>query len=109
MHQKIVPVIALHLTLLLLVVVQRKNILIQKLIRRTKKMKKKKYHKKKSGIKAKSADKVKFPQRWPHAHLQYEYVNKQVSFQDLGFKMFTCGELEIFSVEKYLKLRGIAD
>ena len=77
--------------------------------KKKKKKKKKKYHKKKSGMKAKSADKVKFPQKWPHAHLQYEYVNKQMSFQDLDFKMFICGELEIASGEKYLKLRGVAD
>lgn len=54
-------------------------------------------HKKKSGIKAKSSDKVLSPQKWPHAHLQFEYVNKQVKFDDLDFKMFIAGELEIIS------------
>ena len=43
-----------------------------------KKKKKKHKHKKKSGIKAKASDKVRHPQKWPHAHLQYEHVNKQV-------------------------------
>ena len=54
--------------------------------------KKKKKHKskkhKKSGINAKSSDKVKDPQRWPHAYLQYEFVNKQVKFDELDFKLF---------------------
>ena len=54
--------------------------------------KKKKKHKskkhKKSGINAKSSDKVKDPQLWPHAYLQYEFVNKQVKFDELDFKLF---------------------
>ena len=57
--------------------------------------KKKKKHKskkhKKSGINAKSSDKVKDPQRWPHAYLQYEFVNKQVKFDELDFKLFLAG------------------
>ena len=49
--------------------------------------KKKKKHKKrkKSGINAKASDKVKDPQRWPQAHLHYEFVNKQVKFDQLNF------------------------
>lgn len=61
------------------------------------KKKKKKNKRKKSGISAKASDKVKFPQEWPHAHLQYEYVNKQVKFEELNLKLFMAGELEIIS------------
>ena len=43
-----------------------------------KKKKKEHKHKKKSGIKAKASDKVRHPQKWPHVHLQYAHVNKQV-------------------------------
>ena len=62
-----------------------------------KKKKKKHKHKKKSGIKAKASDKVRHPQKWPHAHLQYEHVNKQVKYDELDFKLFIAGELEIIS------------
>ena len=66
------------------------------------KVKKNKKHrskksKKKSGIKAKSSDKVKSPQKWPHAYLQFEYVNKQVTFEELDYRMFIAGELEVIS------------
>ena len=60
---------------------------------------KKKSKSKKSGINAKASDRVKFPQSWPHAHLQYEYVNKQMTYDELDFKMFIAGELEIISSE----------
>ena len=51
--------------------------------------KRKKYRKhKKSGINAKTSDKVKDKQRWPHDYLQYEFVNKQVKFDELDFKLF---------------------
>lgn len=53
----------------------------------------------KSGINAKASDKVKFPQEWPHAHLQYEHVNKQIKFQELSFRLLIAGELEILSAE----------
>lgn len=66
--------------------------------KKSKKQKSKK-HKKKSGISAKASDKVKTPQKWPHAHLQYEYVNKYVKFDELDFKLFIAGELEIISEE----------
>ena len=61
------------------------------------KKKKKHKHKKKSGINAKASDKVRYPQKWPHAHLQYEHVNKQVKYDELDFKLFVAGELEIIS------------
>ena len=63
--------------------------------RKSKKHKSKKN--KKSGIKAKSSDKVKSPQKWPHAYLQFEYVNKQVKFEELDYRMFIAGELEVIS------------
>ena len=63
--------------------------------------KKKKDNKKKlkSGINAKASDRVKFPQRWPKAYLQFEFVNKQIKFDDLDFKQFVAGELEIMGEE----------
>ena len=70
---------------------------------KSKKKNKKKKKKKKSGISAKASDKVKFPQEWPHAHLQYEHVNKHVKFQDLNFKLLVAGELEILSGEDLSK------
>ena len=62
-----------------------------------KKKKKQKHKKKKSGINAKASDRVKNPQKWPHSHLQFEYVNKQVKYDELDFKLFVAGELEIIS------------
>ena len=62
-----------------------------------KKSKKKHKHKKKSGINANASDKVCHPQKWPHAHLQYEHVNKYVKYDELDFKLFIAGELEIIS------------
>ena len=58
---------------------------------------KKKKKKKKSGINAKASDRVRNPQKWPHSHLQFEYVNKQVKYDELDFKLFVAGELEIIS------------
>ena len=69
--------------------------------------KKKKTHKKKSGISAKASDRVKFPQKWPHAHLQREYVSKHVKFEELDFKLFIAGELEIISEEGLPKAERI--
>lgn len=54
----------------------------------SKKKKKNKSKKKKSGINAKTSDRVKHPKKWPQSHLQFEYVNKQVKFDDLDFKLF---------------------
>ena len=65
--------------------------------KKKKKKNKKKHLKKKSGIKAKSSDKVKAPQKWPHAHLQYEFVNKEVKFEYLDYRLFIAGELEVIS------------
>lgn len=62
-----------------------------------KKKKQKKHKKKKSGINAKASDRVKNPQKWPHSHLQFEHVNKQVKFDELNFQLFVAGELEIIS------------
>ena len=65
--------------------------------KKKKKKSKKQHLKKKSGIKAKSSDKVKAPQKWPHAHLQYEFVNKEMKFEDLDYRLFIAGELEVIS------------
>ena len=66
----------------------------------------KKSKSKKSGIKSKASDKVRFPQRWPHANLQFEYVNKNVAFQDLSFALLVAGELEIISDSKSEERKG---
>ncbi|CAC5369964.1 unnamed protein product [Mytilus coruscus] len=63
----------------------------------SKRRKHKKSKKTKSGIKAKSSDKVKTQLLWPQSSLQYEYVNEQVSFNNLDMKLFTAGELEIIT------------
>lgn len=60
---------------------------------------KKHKHKKRSGINAKSSDKVRYPQKWPHSHLQYEYVNKQMKYDELSFQLFLAGEIAIISEE----------
>ena len=61
------------------------------------KKKKHKNKKKKSGINAKASDRVKNPQKWPHSHLQFEFVEKQVKYDQLNFQLFCAGELEIIS------------
>ena len=63
----------------------------------SKKKKQKHKKKKKPGINAKASDRVRNPQKWPHSHLQFEYVNKQVKYDELDFKLFVAGELEIIS------------
>ena len=50
--------------------------------------KKQKHKKKKSAVNAKASDRVRHPQKWPQSHLQFEYVNKQVKFDELDFKLF---------------------
>ncbi|WAR25615.1 hypothetical protein MAR_011319, partial [Mya arenaria] len=52
---------------------------------------------KKSGIKAKSADKVKHTQKYPHSQLRYEFVTQNIEFENLTFSLFVAGELEIIS------------
>ena len=72
--------------------------LIQNLTSLVRKRKSKKSTKrKKSGINANDSDRVKNPQKWPHSHLQFEHVNKQVKFDELNFQLFVAGELEIIS------------
>lgn len=46
---------------------------------------------------AMATDHVVNPQIWPQTNLQYEYVSKGVTFQQLDFKLFVAGELEIIS------------
>ena len=54
----------------------------------------------KSGMVARASDDVQNPQTWPQTALQYEYINKSVAFQDLDFKLFVAGELEIIISRK---------
>ena len=46
---------------------------------------------------AMATDHVVNPQIWPQTNLQYEYVSKGVTFQQLDFKLFVARELEIIS------------
>lgn len=48
---------------------------------------------KKSGINAKSTDRVKEPQRWPHASFELEFFEKKVAFEDLAFNELVAGEI----------------
>ncbi|RLC09100.1 MAG: hypothetical protein DRI57_22765 [Deltaproteobacteria bacterium] len=50
-----------------------------------------------SGIIAKATDMVKFPQDWPHIALQSDKVGGCYSFQELDYKLFASGELELIS------------
>ncbi len=56
---------------------------------------KKSKKKMKSGLTAKSSDRVKYPQIYPHTSLQYEFVSANVEFKHLDFRQFVAGELEI--------------
>ena len=49
----------------------------------------------KSGIEAKASDVVVKPQIWPHVALQIEFVNKNLTFHELDFRLLTAGEIEI--------------
>lgn len=53
--------------------------------------------KKKSGIYAKSSDSVRFRQRYPQAHLRFDYVSSNISFDKLDLNLFIAGELEIIT------------
>jgi len=53
-----------------------------------------------SGMVKKASDDVVNPQIWPHSLLQYEYVNKDTKYQDLDFRLFVAGELEIITTSK---------
>jgi hypothetical protein len=44
---------------------------------------------------AKATDYVKFPQTWPHVALQDDFSNQSLEFNDLDFRLFVAGELEI--------------
>ena len=53
---------------------------------------KKKKRKKKKKVKSGINDRVKHPQQWPQAYLQFEFVSKQLKYDDLDFKQFIAGE-----------------
>lgn len=48
-----------------------------------------------SGLVAKATDVVRFPQTWPHVALQDDFSNQSLEFNDLDFRLFVAGELEI--------------
>ena len=51
----------------------------------------------KSGIHAKSSDSVRNRQRYPQAHLRFEFAGSDLSFASLDLNLFVAGELEIIS------------
>ena len=59
--------------------------------------KKKRKKKIKSGIKAKASDSVRKSQRYPQAHLHFEFVSSNKSFEKLDINLFVAGEIEIIS------------
>ena len=58
---------------------------------------KQKKRKTKSGMSKKASDKVKRPQVWPHALIQYEFVSENISLSNLTFRMFVAGALELLN------------
>jgi hypothetical protein len=54
----------------------------------------------KSGMVAKASDDVVNTQTWPRTALQYECINKSVTFKELDLKLSVAGELEIISSKK---------
>ncbi|KAH3851616.1 hypothetical protein DPMN_094098 [Dreissena polymorpha] len=59
---------------------------------RVKMAKTNKKHKTKSGITSKSSDSVRNKQRYPHAHLRFDFVSKNISFDKIEFNLFIAGE-----------------
>ena len=59
--------------------------------------KKKRKKKIKSGMKAKASDSVRKSQRYPQAHLRFEFVSSNISFEKLDINLFLAGEIEIIS------------
>ena len=51
----------------------------------------------KSGINAKSSQKVRSPQRWAHSALQLDFINTEVAFKNIDFAKLVAGEIEIIS------------
>lgn len=49
----------------------------------------------KSGMIARQTDRVQRPQLWAHAEIMEELGGRQLTFQDLNFRQFVAGELEI--------------
>ena len=58
---------------------------------------KKRKRKIKSGIKGKASDSVRKSLRYPQAHLRFEFVSSNVSFEKLDINLFVAGETEIIS------------
>ena len=64
------------------------------------KNKHKKQNKKSSGLTAKASESIKNRQRFPHAHLRFDFASKNLSFDKLDIKLFVAGELEIIAASK---------
>ena len=56
-----------------------------------------KLKKKSSGLTAKASESIKNRQRFPHAHLRFDFASTNMSFDKLDFNLFVAGELEIIS------------
>ena len=46
---------------------------------------------------AKASESIKNRQRFPHAHLRFDFASTNMSFDKLDFNLFVAGELEIIS------------
>ena len=49
-------------------------------------------------MKFKVSDNVKTQLWWPHSQLQYQYINKAYSYQELNLSLFVEGDLEIIEL-----------
>lgn len=49
---------------------------------------------------AKASEFIKNRQRFPHAHLRFDFASSNMSFDKLDFNLFIAGELEIISDTK---------
>lgn len=61
----------------------------------------------KSGIHAKSTDSVRNRQRYPQAHLRFEFAGSDLTFAKLDLNLFVAGELEIISDRRTEKVERV--
>ena len=76
--------------------------------KKTNRKKKRSSKKKKSGKDEKLTSSVKYPQKWPHAHLGQQFVNKTKKYEDLSLAEFCAGYTSILrkiNDQKKLKYR----
>ena len=71
--------------------------------KKTKHTKKRSSKKKKSGKDEKLTSSVKYPQKWPHAHLGQQFVNKTKKYEDLSLPEFCAGYTSILRKVKDTK------